>query len=68
MTEDEKGSKSRKPEGFGQSCLKAVRNLDFNHSCLKSGWNFLMNLIVLFFVGFFLLIVYTMARGLLFGF
>ena len=68
MTEDEKSSRPQKPEGFGQSCLRAVRNFDFSHSCLKSGWDFLMGLIMLFFAGFFLLVVYAMARGLLFGF
>ena len=68
MVEDEKSSKSQKPEGFGQSCRKAVRNFNFSQSCLKTAWNFLFNLIILFFVAFFLLVVYAMVRGLLFGF
>jgi hypothetical protein len=68
MTEDEKSSKPQKPEGFGQSCLKAVSNFDFSQSCLETAWDFLINLIILFFAGFFLLVVYAMVRGLLFGF
>lgn len=68
MTEDEKSSKPQKQDGFGQSCLKAVWNFDFSQSCLETAWDFLMNLIILVFAGFFLLVVYAMARGLLFGF